>query len=237
MAIMEVKKLVKNYFNGHFETKVLHGVDMKIEVGEFVSIMGPSGSGKSTLLYQLSLIDDPTSGEIFLDGKEITSLMASEKQLIRLNDFGFVFQDYALVPELSAIENVMVPMIMMGFSKQRAYDTSRKYLERIGLQDKLRNLPSQLSGGQQQRVSIVRGVAHTPKVLFADEPTASLDTEMSNQVMELLLELHSQGQTIVMVTHEPEYGALTQRIINMKDGRIDEQSLGVQRAKKGVASK
>lgn len=221
MNILSTENLFKNYINGPLVSKVLKGVDFSVKKGEFLAIMGPSGSGKSTLLYQLGLIDNATSGKIILDGQSVADLTDEEKQGIRLNSLGFVFQDYALIPELTAAENVMISLLMKGYSKQKAYDISVQYLEMMGLKDRLRNLPSQLSGGEQQRVSVARAVAHKPKILFADEPTASLDSTMSVQVMNVFKELHKNGQTIVMVTHEPEYGRMTERIVYLRDGKIE----------------
>ena len=221
MNILTTENLVKDYINGPLVSKVLKGVDFSVKKGEFLAIMGPSGSGKSTLLYQLGLIDKATSGKIILDGQSVSDLTDEEKQVIRLNSLGFVFQDYALIPELNAAENVMISLMMKGYSKKKAFDISAEYLEMMGLKHRLKNLPSQLSGGEQQRVSVARAVAHKPKILFADEPTASLDTTMSVQVMNVFKELHKNGQTIVMVTHEPEYGRMTERIVYLRDGKIE----------------
>lgn len=219
--MIKTENLIKNYYNGNIETKVLHGIDLHIKKGEFVAIMGPSGSGKSTLLYQLGLIDNPTSGKIFIEGEEVSSMSQKEKDRFRLFELGFVFQDYALIPELTALENVMILLLMKGISRKKAEKMATKYIKMVGMGDRLHNLPSQLSGGQQQRISIARAVAHEPKILFADEPTASLDSQMSEQVMKVFLELNREGQTIVMVTHEPEYGQLAQRIVKVKDGKLD----------------
>lgn len=221
MYCVETRQLVKNYVSGEVVTKVLYGIDLKVKEGDFIAVMGKSGSGKSTLLYQMGLIDDPTSGQVFLEGREVSNLDHVEKQNIRLHELGFVFQDYALIPELTAVENVMVPLIMMGYANSDAYDAASKYLTKMGLGERLRNLPGQLSGGEQQRVSVARAVAHEPKILFADEPTASLDSVMSMQVMDVLLDLHKAGQTIIMVTHEDIYGNMADRIVHIRDGVID----------------
>jgi len=221
MHVICTHNLVKDYVNGPIITHVLHGVNFCVDKGELVAVTGPSGSGKSTLLYQLGLIDNPTGGEVKINGKNVSDLNDREKQEYRLNQLGFVFQDYALVPELTALENVMVPMIMKGYSKAKAVSLASEHLTLMGLKDRFRNLPSQLSGGEQQRVSVARAVAHDPMILFADEPTASLDSTMSNQVMEVLLHLNKkEGQTIVLVTHELEYAKLADRIVVLKDGLI-----------------
>lgn len=212
--------LTKKYGSGELELTVLHALNITIDAGEFVAIIGPSGAGKSTLMYQLSLLDSPTSGEVFFDGKPTTPLSEKEKTSIRLHELGYVFQDYALLPELTAIENVALPMLMQGETRTKALNLAEKALARIGLSDKTFNLPAQLSGGQQQRVSIARAIAHSPHILFADEPTANLDSMNARLVIDAFEALHKDGQTIVMVTHEDEYAARAKRIISMKDGYI-----------------
>jgi len=219
MAI-ETKKLVRSFKDGAIETRVLKSVDFKVETGEFVAIMGRSGAGKSTLMYQVSLLDEPTSGEILIDGKDTAEMSVDQKTLFRLQKFGYVFQDYALLPELTAIENVALPLLMQGMNKKIAYEKATNSLTRVRLGEKLNNLPSQLSGGEQQRVSISRAIAHDPAILFADEPTANLDTESSKVVMAIFKELHQGGQTIIMVTHEDEYGAVADRVVRLSDGQI-----------------
>jgi len=215
-----VKNLTKTFQEGDLITKVLKGIDLEIQSGEFVAIMGRSGAGKSTLLYQVSLLDDPTTGSIMIDGKELTTLSNSERTTFRLNNLGYVFQDYALIPELTALENVALPLLMQGVSKEKAYKKARAVLASIGLAKRADNLPSKLSGGQQQRVSIARAIAHEPKILFADEPTANLDSESGQVVMKLFKELNTKGQTIVMVTHEEEYGKIADRIVRLSDGLV-----------------
>ncbi len=220
MDIIRAEKLIKSYGSGELELIVLKQLSLEIKEGEFVAIIGPSGAGKSTLLYQLSLLDTPTSGEIFLSGAKTSHLSESEKTHFRLQKLGYIFQDYALLPELTAIENVMLPMLMQNISHPRAKESAKRSLARIGLTDKDNNLPSQLSGGQQQRVSIARAIAHNPQILFADEPTANLDSENARLVIQTFSALHKEGQTIVMVTHEEEYAHKADRIISLKDGVI-----------------
>lgn len=218
--VIKVTGLVKSYVSGESELVVLKDLDLSVPKGQFLSITGKSGSGKSTLLYQLGLLDHPNKGEIFIDGVNIKSLEKEERTKFRLTELGYVFQDYALIPELTAVENVMLPLLMQGLSVQEARNQAKKSLGKIGLSDKVDNLPSQLSGGQQQRVSIARAIAHDPKIIFADEPTANLDTETSKSVLDAFLDLHKQGQTIVMVTHEEEYANLTDRVVVLRDGKI-----------------
>ncbi|MEK7068763.1 MAG: ABC transporter ATP-binding protein [Patescibacteria group bacterium] len=218
--MIETRKLVKTFKNGDVITPVLRGVDFKAGEGEWIAIMGRSGAGKSTFLYQISLLDDPSSGEIDIDGHDTHTMSANEKMQFRLSKFGFVFQDYALLPELTALENVALPLLMQGLPKAKAYAKSTEMLKRADLGHRIDNLPSQLSGGEQQRVSIVRAVVHDPKVLFADEPTANLDNDSSLHIMEIFKDLHRRGQTIVMVTHEEQYAKMAERIIHLDDGRI-----------------
>ena len=218
--MIETKKLTKMFHNGSVETWVLKGVDFKAKSGEFVAIMGRSGAGKSTFLYQMSLLDEPTGGEVWIDGQNASGLSPKEKALFRLVKFGYVFQDYALLPELTALENVALPLLMQSMSKKVAYAKAQTALEKVGIGGRLGNLPSQLSGGEQQRVSIARAVAHNPQVLFADEPTANLDQESSALVMNIFKELHGEGQTIIMVTHEEEYAKRAERILRFDEGKI-----------------
>lgn len=218
--MIQTKNLVRIFKNGDVQTKVLKGIDFIAEDGEFIAVMGRSGAGKSTFMYQMSLLDQPTSGDIIIDGQQADKMTSHERMLFRLVKFGYVFQDYALLPELTALENVALPLLMQGLSKQYAYKEAAEALGRVNLHKRLGNLPSQLSGGEQQRVSIARAVAHKPKILFADEPTANLDRESSGPVMEIFKELHAKGQTIIMVTHEEEYAKAADRIVQLDDGKI-----------------
>jgi putative ABC transport system ATP-binding protein len=218
--MIEIKSLIKTFKDGETETKVLKGIDFKAEQGEFIAIMGRSGAGKSTLLYQMSLLDDPTSGEVIIDGQHGHAMSADQKTVFRLQKCGYVFQDYALLPELNALENVVLPLLMQGKDFFQAYEKAEQALGRVGLSYRLRNIPSQLSGGEQQRVSIARAIANHPKILFADEPTANLDNDSSGAVMKIFRELHVEGQTIIMVTHEEQYAKLAQKIVKIDDGKI-----------------
>ncbi len=219
-TIIDVKNLLKSYKSGDSELVVLKNLDLAVPEGQFLSITGRSGSGKSTLLYQLGLLDHPNSGNILIDGVNVSKLSGDSRTKFRLTELGYVFQDYALIPELTALENVLLPLLMQGDLLEDAKIKAKKSLEKIGLADKLQNVPSQLSGGQQQRVSIARAIVHEPKIIFADEPTANLDTETSDAVLDTFLSLHKQGQTIIMVTHEKEYADLTDRTVLLSDGKI-----------------
>lgn len=218
--MITAKNLSRIYTIGSVETHALKGVDVTIADGEFVAIIGKSGAGKSTLMYQLSLLDTPTTGSIHINGTDVSSLSMDDRIRFRLKNLGYVFQDYALVPELTAEENVFLPLLMQGYALKAARVQARKVLERLGLGHRLDRRPNRLSGGEQQRVSIARAIAHSPLILFADEPTANLDTNTSQQLLCYLQELHAAGQTIVMVTHELEYAARANRVIELSDGLI-----------------
>ncbi|NJD52009.1 MAG: ABC transporter ATP-binding protein [Candidatus Methanoperedens sp.] len=216
IVLIETENLRKIYYMGKIEVHALRGVDINIRKGEFVALMGPSGSGKSTLLNMIGLLDTPTSGRIVIDGIEVSSLNDNERADFRLRKMGFVFQFFSLLKELNSLENVALPMIM----DDRKYDRASSLLELVGIGDRADHSPSELSGGQQQRVAIARALANEPAILLADEPTANLDTESSNQIVGLFRELNEKGQTIVMVTHEPELGEKADRIIRIKDGKV-----------------
>ena len=218
--MIQVKNIVKNFVNGDVVTKVLRGINLEIPVGQFVSIIGPSGAGKSTLLYQMSLLDRPTSGEVFIDGQFVSNLNESEKTRFRLENFGFVFQDYALIPEFTAIENAILPNLMMGTKTSVAKLTAEIVFKSLGIAHLSNRIPNQLSGGEQQRVSVSRAIVKKPKVLFADEPTANLDSVASAQLIGVFKKINEEGQTIIMVTHEENYAQMTDRIIQLKDGEI-----------------
>lgn len=218
--MIDVKHLVKSFKDGERETRVLKGINFRVEDGEFISIMGRSGAGKSTFLYQMSLLDEPTEGDVIVEGRSTREMSQDEEILFRLEKFGYVFQDYALLPDLTALENVKLPLLMQKFSDAAADARATDALTRVNLAARLGNLPSQLSGGEQQRASIARAIANKPKILFADEPTANLDRESSATVMKLFKELHDAGQTIIMVTHEDEYARFADRIVKIDDGKI-----------------
>lgn len=219
--IIDVTNITKSFTDGDTVTQVLKGIDFTVNEGEFVAIMGRSGAGKSTFLYQLSLLDTPTGGSITLAGKVVDTLSNAEKTKFRLHELGYVFQDYSLLPELTALENIMVPLLMQGISRKAAKKRAEEVLENVNLLKRAGNLPSELSGGEQQRVSIARAITHKPKIVFADEPTANLDSYSSRIVMDIFKKLNKEdGLTIVMVTHEEEYGKMADRIVKLSDGII-----------------
>jgi putative ABC transport system ATP-binding protein len=219
--IITATNITRSYGKGDLTVQILKGIDINVAEGEFVAIMGKSGAGKSTLMYQLSGLDTPTSGSIVITDTDIVDLNENDRTAFRLNTLGFVFQDYALVPDLSAQENVMIPLLMRGSDWAQAGSVAREALDAVGLVGKYKNLPGQLSGGEQQRVSIARAVAGKPKILFADEPTANLDSISGKQVIALITEINTRDkQTVVMVTHEYEYAQNADRIIYMEDGVI-----------------
>jgi putative ABC transport system ATP-binding protein len=218
--MIKVKNLTRKFQMGDTELIAIRRLTFNIPKQQFVAITGKSGSGKSTLLYQLSLLDHPTIGEIMLNGQNMLGLTNGERVTYRLNNIGYIFQDYAILPTLTARENVMVPLLMRGLDPNTASEEASEALTKVGLEDKFDNLPSQLSGGQQQRVSIARSVVHKPQILFADEPTANLDTESSLVILDVFEKLHKEGQTIIMVTHEKEYAKKAERIIELRDGEI-----------------
>ena len=223
MGIIKATGLRKT-FAGEVPVEALKDVDLIIEEGEFVGIMGPSGSGKSTLLHMMALLDDPTAGKITVDGIDVLALSSIQKTSFRLHKLGYVFQEYALLPELNALENVYLPLMMLGASARDYTRAALEMMETVGLGKRARHLINQMSGGEQQRVAIARALVNRSKILFADEPCANLDTRNSEIVMKLLRQLcDERRQTIVMVTHEPEHRQYMDRVVWIKDGAIDHE--------------
>ena len=220
--MIHIHELTKIYHMGDVEVRALDGVSMDIAKGEFLGIMGASGSGKTTLLHMLGLLDDPTSGEITIEGNDIIHLTDYEKTMFRLYKLGYVFQDYALVPDLTVMENVsLTAMLRKDRTEQEIIESSHEVLKKVGLFERRDHLPRELSGGQQQRVSIARAVVNKPDILFADEPCANLDSENSRMVLELFKEINEEfQQTVVMVSHEDWHTEYFHRIIRLRDGKI-----------------
>ncbi|WP_440952321.1 ABC transporter ATP-binding protein [Methanococcoides sp. FTZ1] len=216
-----VKDLKRFYGSGETTVKALNGVSFEIKKGQFVAIMGASGSGKTTILRILALLDDATDGEYTIRGLQVSSLPEAERSYYRLTQVGYVFQDYALINEMTAAENVYVLSMMEGKSKKESYETALEALEKVGLKDKHDRIPDELSGGEKQRVAIARAIAKKPDIMFADEPCANLDTRNSKQVLEVFKDLNDNyGQTIVMVTHEPWHVEYVDRVITLEDGKV-----------------
>lgn len=216
-TIISAKNIKKSYG----QTSVLHGVSLDVKQGEVLAIMGPSGSGKSTLLHSLAAIIPVDSGEILFDGRNIGKFSDNKRSILRRTAFGFVFQFSQLVPELTVIDNVALPLLLNGVSRNKAYTEAKKWLEAVGLADKHESTPGEISGGQMQRVAIARAMVVRPKILFADEPTGSLDSLNSEHVMELFIKTaKDNGTTVIMVTHEPSIAAYADREIVVRDGQI-----------------
>lgn len=216
VSIIETRDLSKTYLMGKVEVSALRAVNITIEKGEFVAIMGSSGSGKSTLLNMIGMLDTPTSGRISIEGMDVSKMNEDLRADFRLKKLGFIFQFFNLFMEMTAFENVALPMLIVRRKDSR--ERAMKLLDLVGLSDRANHKPAELSGGQQQRVAIARALVNEPALLLADEPTANLDTKSSDQIIDLLIELNKSGQTIVMVTHEPELGKRADRIIRLKDG-------------------
>ncbi|GIW27419.1 MAG: macrolide ABC transporter ATP-binding protein [Meiothermus sp.] len=224
VPVVEMRGVTKVYRSGSstrtVEVRALAGVDLTIYPGEYVALMGPSGSGKSTLMHIIGLLDTPTEGEYRLGGEPVRGLGEAQLARIRNQRVGFVFQAFFLLPRLTALHNVALPLVYRGLPASERLRRAREALEAVGLGDRLDHLPSELSGGQKQRVAIARALVQEPDLLLADEPTGNLDSRSSDEILALFDMLHRQGKTIVVVTHEPDVGARAQRIVRLRDGRV-----------------
>lgn len=223
--ILNMKNIYKSYYMGDDELEVLHDVNLVINSGEFLSILGPSGSGKSTMMNIIGCLDNPTSGKYFLSGKDIEDLNEAEMAAVRNKEIGFVFQSFQLLPRLSALKNVELPLIYSNIPISERKKRAKEMLDKVGLSDKINNLPSQLSGGQQQRVAIARALVTEPTILLADEPTGALDQKTGMQVMELFEKLNRDGRTIIMITHDHNIASHAKRVVNILDGCLTEQEV------------
>ncbi|MBP7967224.1 ABC transporter ATP-binding protein [Candidatus Woesebacteria bacterium] len=227
--MLQISHVSKIYKTEAIETEALSDVSFTIKKGEFVAIMGPSGSGKSTLMHILGALDLPTSGEYILDGESVSQLDDDQLADIRNRKIGFIFQAFNLLPRTSAMKNVMLPMVYAGIPKAERLARAQKYLEMVGLEHRLNHTSSQLSGGQQQRVAIARGLAMNPAILLADEPTGNIASAQAEEIMEIFRKLHTEGHTIVMITHEPDIAVHAERIILIRDGKIVEDKKNINR--------
>jgi len=221
MNVIEVNNITKHYLLGTQTVEALRGVSFGIKQGEFIAIMGPSGSGKSTLMNIIGCLDSPTNGTYHLNNKEVSTLEGDELAGIRNKEIGFVFQNFHLLARNSALDNVMLPLKYAGFNKQDQLNKAKDTLSKVGLESRISHQPSELSGGQQQRVAIARALGNNPSILFADEPTGNLDSQTGHDVMQLFHNLHQQGQTIILITHENEIASEAERVIYIKDGLIE----------------
>ena len=222
--LIDLRNINKTYRNGDQELKVLKNINLTVEEGEFVAIMGPSGSGKSTLMNIIGMLDRPSTGEYFLENEDVANLGDKKLAKVRNNQIGFVFQQFFLLSKLNALQNVELPLIYAGASQGSRRNLAKQYLEKVDLGTRMTHLPSELSGGQKQRVAIARALVNNPSIILADEPTGALDTKTGEQIMELLTELNAEGKTIIMVTHEPEIAAYAKRQIVIRDGVISSDS-------------
>ncbi len=224
-TVIDIRKLVRNFKLGNETIKVLKSVDLLVQRGEYVALMGPSGSGKSTLMNILGCLDTPTEGEYYLNGREVAQLSDNELAEIRNKEIGFIFQTFNLLPRSTALDNVILPLIYAGLKKDERDKQAKRALDQVGLSDRIMHRPNELSGGQRQRVAIARALVNNPSILLADEPTGNLDTKTSIEIMGLLHDIHKSGNTIIIVTHEEDIALHAHRIIRLRDGIIESDTI------------
>jgi putative ABC transport system ATP-binding protein len=222
--MLQLDKISMSYRMGDVTVPILNGIDLIVLRGEYVAIMGTSGSGKSTMMNILGCLEQPSEGHYYFNARDVTTLTDNERTDLRNFRIGFVFQQFNLLPRLTALENVMLPMVYAGYGRSERRQRAQQMLTEVGLADRMANLPSQLSGGQQQRVAIARALVNQPELVLADEPTGALDSRTGEEVMELISALHKQGITIVLVTHDPGVARRTSRIVQLQDGQITADS-------------
>ncbi len=220
-VLIQVEDMCKIYNPGVNEVRALDHVSLTVNTGEFLAIIGQSGSGKSTLMNMLGCLDIPTSGKYILNGKDVSHLSDDELSDIRNQEIGFIFQGFNLIPSFTAIENVELPLLYRGVDKKERHELAKIALEKVGLGERMKHKPSEMSGGQQQRVAIARAIAQAPPVILADEPTGNLDSASSQEIIRILKELHKEGRTVILITHDNEIAAQARRVIRIKDGRIE----------------
>jgi len=219
--VINLKGIHKSYYLGKQELPVLKGIDLSVVDNEYIALMGPSGSGKSTLMNIIGCLDTLTKGQYILNGKDVSKMTDDELADIRNTEIGFVFQQFNLLPRLTAWENVALPLIYAGVNKKEREERARDILDKVGLSDRAHHKPNELSGGQSQRVAVARALVNNPSIILADEPTGNLDTKTSDEIMELIDQIHEQGNTVLLVTHEEEIAAYTKRVIRIRDGVIE----------------
>ena len=224
-SLIKITNIKRDFPLGNEIVYVLKGIDLEIKKGEYVALMGPSGSGKSTLMNILGCLDTPTSGTYILNGKHVSEMQDDELAGIRNKEIGFVFQTFNLMPRTTALDNVALPMVYAGFSKSERIERATEVLTQVGLDDRMDHKPNQLSGGQRQRVAVARALVNKPSIILADEPTGNLDSKTSVEIMNLFNEIHTNGNTVILVTHEEEIAAYAHRIIRLRDGIIESDTL------------